>query len=314
MKLDKDSYARIIDNLYDGLYFVNRDRIITYWNKAAERISGYAAKEVVGRSCSDNILTHVDNEGRSLCNGMCPLAATIADKTLRSAEVYMHHKDGHRIPIFVRVTPLTDAEGNVIGGIELFTDISNQTANALRIKELEKLALLDHLTRIPNRNYIEKEIQIRFEEKKRFDIPFGILFMDIDHFKKFNDTYGHDVGDDVLKFVANTFVANSRPFDLYGRWGGEEFIGVIRNISRDDLENLGDRLRLLIKNSYVVHENKQLHVTISIGATLVKKNDTVSSLIKRADTLLYKSKAEGRNRLSIDFNSNFVHRCRYKAC
>lgn len=300
MKLDKDSYARIIDNLYDGLYFVNRDRIITYWNKAAERISGYAANEVVGRSCSDNILTHVDNEGRSLCNGMCPLAATIADKTLRSAEVYMHHKDGHRIPIFVRVTPLTDAEGNVIGGIELFTDISNQTANALRIKELEKLALLDHLTRIPNRNYIEKEIQIRFEEKKRFDIPFGILFMDIDHFKKFNDTYGHDVGDDVLKFVANTFVANSRPFDLYGRWGGEEFIGVIRNISRDDLENLGDRLRLLIKNSYVVHENKQLHVTISIGATLVKKNDTVSSLIKRADTLLYKSKAEGRNRLSID--------------
>jgi diguanylate cyclase (GGDEF)-like protein/PAS domain S-box-containing protein len=300
MKLDEDSYARIIDNLYDGLYFVNRDRIITYWNKAAERISGYAANEVVGRSCSDNILTHVDDEGRSLCTGMCPLAATIADKTLRSAEVYMHHKDGHRIPIFVRVTPLTDAEGNVIGGIELFTDISNQTANALRIKELEKLALLDHLTRIPNRNYIEKEIQIRFEEKKRFDIPFGILFMDIDHFKKFNDTYGHDVGDDVLKFVANTFVANSRPFDLYGRWGGEEFIGVIRNISRDDLENLGDRLRLLIKNSYVVHENKQLHVTISIGATLVKKNDTVSSLIKRADTLLYKSKAEGRNRLSID--------------
>jgi diguanylate cyclase (GGDEF)-like protein/PAS domain S-box-containing protein len=300
MKLDEDSYARIIDNLYDGLYFVNRDRIITYWNKAAERISGYAANEVVGRSCSDNILTHVDDEGRSLCTGMCPLAATIADKTLRSAEVYMHHKDGHRIPIFVRVTPLTDAEGNVIGGIELFTDISNQTANALRIKELEKLALLDHLTRIPNRNYIEKEIQIRFEEKKRFDIPFAILFMDIDHFKKFNDTYGHDVGDDVLKFVANTFVANSRPFDLYGRWGGEEFIGVIRNISRDDLENLGDRLRLLIKNSYVVHENKQLHVTISIGATLVKKNDTVSSLIKRADTLLYKSKAEGRNRLSID--------------
>ena len=160
MKLDKDSYARIIDNLYDGLYFVNRDRIITYWNKAAERISGYAANEVVGRSCSDNILTHVDDEGRSLCTGMCPLAATIADKTLRSAEVYMHHKDGHRIPIFVRVTPLTDAEGNVIGGIELFTDISNQTANALRIKELEKLALLDHLTRIPNRNYIEKEIQI----------------------------------------------------------------------------------------------------------------------------------------------------------
>jgi len=300
MKLDKASYSRIIDNLYDGLYLVNRDRIITYWNKAAERISGFTADEVVGRSCSDNILTHVDGEGRSLCVGMCPLAATIEDKKSRSAEVYMHHKNGHRIPISVRVSPLTDAKGSVIGGIELFTDISNQTANALRIKELEKLTLLDHLTRIANRNYIEKEIQIRFEEKKRFDIPFGILFMDIDHFKKFNDTYGHDVGDDVLKFVASTFVANSRPFDLYGRWGGEEFVGVIRNVTRDELENLGNRLKLLIEKSYVIHENKKLHITISIGATLVKKDDTIRKLIKRADTLLYKSKIMGRNLLSID--------------
>jgi diguanylate cyclase (GGDEF)-like protein/PAS domain S-box-containing protein len=300
MKLDKESYARIIDNLYDGLYFVDRDRIITYWNKAAERVSGFTADEVVGRSCSDNILTHVDGEGRSLCFGMCPLAATIEDKTSRSAEVYMHHKDGHRIPISVRVSPLTDAKGVVIGGIELFTDISNQTTNALRIKELEKLALLDHLTRIANRNYIEKEIQIRFEEKKRFDIPFGILFMDIDHFKRFNDTYGHDVGDEVLKFMANTFVANSRPFDLYGRWGGEEFVGVIRNVTRDELENVGNRLKLLIEKSYIVHENKKVHVTISLGATLVKENDTISSIIKRADTLMYKSKTGGRNLLTVD--------------
>jgi diguanylate cyclase (GGDEF)-like protein/PAS domain S-box-containing protein len=299
MGLEKGSYERIIENLYDGLYFVDRNRIITYWNKAAEQISGFTANEVVGKPCSDNILTHVDVEGNNLCTGMCPLAATIADGKPREVEVYMHHKDGHRIPVSVRISTLTDAQGKVIGGIELFTDISNQAANELRVKELEKLALLDNLTQLANRNYIEKEIQSRFEEKKRLNVPFGIFFIDIDHFKKFNDTYGHDVGDDVLKFVANTFVSNARPFDLYGRWGGEEFIGIIRNINFQDLELFGNRLRLLIENSYIIHENKKLYVTISIGATLVNKNDTIDSLIKRADTLLYESKTSGRNYLTI---------------
>jgi len=299
MGLEKDSYERIIENLYDGLYFVDRDRVITYWNKGAERISGFTADEVVGKSCADNILTHVDSQGNSLCTGMCPLAATIADGTLREAELFMHHKDGHRIPVSVRFSTLTDRDGIIIGGVEVYTDISNQEATKLRVKELEKLALLDNLTQLANRNYIEREIQSRFEEKKRLNVPFGILFIDIDHFKKFNDSYGHDVGDEVLKFVANTFVANTRPFDLYGRWGGEEFIGIIRNINGKELELLGNRVRILIENSYIIHENEKLYVTISIGATLVNRKDTIDSLIKRADTLLYKSKAAGRNCLTI---------------
>ena len=299
MNLENANCEKIIENLHDGLYLVDHDRVITYWNKAAEQISGFTANDVVGKSCSDNILTHVDSNGNNLCTGMCPLAATIDDGKPRKTEIYMHHKDGHRIPVSVRVTTLTDRDSNIIGGIELFTDISNQAANELRVKELEKLALLDNLTQLANRNYIEREIQSRFEEKKRFNMPFGILFIDIDHFKKFNDTYGHDVGDDVLKFIANTFIANARPFDIYGRWGGEEFIGVIRNINEKDLELMGDRLRLLIEHSYIIRENKKLYVTISIGGTLVNENDTIDSLIKRADTLLYKSKTAGRNRLTI---------------
>jgi diguanylate cyclase (GGDEF)-like protein/PAS domain S-box-containing protein len=299
MNLDKGSFQNIVDNLYDGLYFVNKNRIITYWNKAAERISGFTATEVVGKSCFDNILTHVDAEGNQLCFGGCPLEKTIADTRPRESEVYLHHKDGHRIPVSVRVSILTDNHGKVVGGIELFTDISNHSGYELRLKELERMALVDHLTQLANRNHIETELLMRFEEKRRYHVPFGILFMDIDYFKKFNDTYGHDVGDDVLRYVAKTFVKNSRPFDLYGRWGGEEFIGIIRNVAEQDLESMGNRLRLLVEASYISHGNEQLHVTISIGATLVGEGDTIDSLLKRADSLLYRSKMSGRNRLTI---------------
>ncbi len=299
MIIEKESFERIVENLHDGLYFVDNDRVITYWNKAAEKISGFTADEVIGKSCSDNILTHVDSDGNKLCNQMCPLFATISDGKPHEAEIYMHHKAGHRIPISVRISTLTDNKGNIVGGIELFTDISNRKANQLRVKELEKLALIDNLTQLANRNCLKKEIQSKFEEKKRFNIPFGIFFIDIDHFKSFNDTYGHDIGDKVLKFVANTFTANTRPFDLYGRWGGEEFIGIIRNVKDKDLVLLGSRLLSLIQNSYLINGDEKLSVTISIGGTLVKNTDNINSLIKRADALMYKSKKSGRNRVTI---------------
>lgn len=298
MIFDKDSYRRILDNLYNGLYLVDRDRVIRYWNKAAEKISGFTADEVVGKSCSDNILTHVDGKGHSLCRGKCPLAMTMEDGEPREAEVFLHHKNGHRVPVGVRVSTLTDADGKVIGGAELFSDISSFKAIELKIKELEKMALVDNLTRLANRSCIEKEIIVRLEEQRRFGTPFGILFIDIDYFKQFNDTYGHDVGDRVLRFVADTLIRNARPFDMLGRWGGEEFIGVMRNVTHQELENLGNRLRVLVENSYLPLEGDRLHVSISIGATLTRDDDSMDTLLKRADALLYESKTAGRNRLT----------------
>lgn len=299
MDFSKDSYARIIDNLHDGLYFVDRDRTITFWNKAAERISGFSAGEVIGRRCSDNILTHVDAKGETLCLSACPLAATIRDGAPREAAVYLHHKDGHRVPVAVRVSALLDDDGAVIGGIELFTDISNQAANELRVRELEQLALLDTLTQLANRRFLEQEIRNRLEELERFNVPFGILFIDIDHFKTFNDRHGHDAGDEVLRSVAKTMLTNSRPFDLYGRWGGEEFIGIIRNVAAEDLAHLGNRLRTLVASSYLAQGDGKLQVTISIGAAIAREDDSVAALLKRADALLYESKNAGRNRLTL---------------
>ncbi|MFO8113273.1 MAG: GGDEF domain-containing protein [Desulfosalsimonadaceae bacterium] len=300
MKLNQEMYEQIVEDLHDGLYFVDTNRTITYWNKSAERISGFSADEVVGKSCSDNVLTHVDQEGNSLCTGMCPLAETIADGKLREAHVYMHHKNGHQIPVSVRVSPLRDQNGTIVGAIELFADISNLAVNELHIKELKKLSYLDPLTQLANRRYIEKELEGRFDEKTRYNATFGVLFMDLDCFKAVNDTLGHGVGDKVLQFVANTLAGNSRPFDLYGRWGGEEFIGILRNVNVKELADLANRMRSLIEKAYIVHEGEKLHVTVSIGATLVKDHDTVESLLKRADMLLYKSKAAGRNCVTMD--------------
>ena len=295
MDLSKRSYWQIIDNLNDGIYIVDTVRRIAYWNHAAEQISGFKSEEVVGGGCADNVLCHVDDRGTHLCKGDCPLALTIANGNTHKAEVYLHHKDGHRVPVSVRVTPLTDDDNNIIGAVEIFSDISSKLANEMRLKELEQMAMLDRLTNLANRHYLERELDASLEGKRRYGSLFGILFMDIDDFKRVNDQYGHEVGDRVLQFVAGTINADSRPFDLYGRWGGEEFIGIVRNVTQADLWHLGERLRNLVEESYIMVNENRLQVTISIGATMVSESDSITTLLHRADALMYQSKAAGKN-------------------
>jgi diguanylate cyclase (GGDEF)-like protein/PAS domain S-box-containing protein len=288
-------YKALIENIFDGLYIVDKNRSIIRWNHVAEKITGYRAEEVIGHRCRDNILVHVDKNGESLCQGRCPLKATIEDGVMRDAEVYLRHKDGHRLPVWVRTAPLHDTDGNIVGGAELFTDLSTGNAITDKVHELEKLALMDSLTGLANRRFIEMEMNSLFSEQGRYGMAFGIVFMDIDHFKSFNDTYGHDIGDRVLKTIALTFSNAARPSDVMGRWGGEEFMGILRGVDLGDLRTAAERIRSLVEKSQVRVRDQSLRVTVSIGATLARKSDTSNSIVERADSLLYRSKENGRN-------------------
>jgi len=292
---------RLLDNLYEGVYFVDLDRRIIYWNRAAESITGYSKEEVVGRSCGDDILNHIDGSGTRLCLGQCPLARTLKDETTREAEIYLHHKDGHRIPVLARVGPLTGKDGTLLGAVEVFIDNSSYLDVGRRIKELERQALMDQLTELPNRRFIEEEIKSRLAELERYGWPFGMLFFDIDHFKSVNDTHGHLVGDQVLRMVSRTLRANARPFDLIGRWGGEEFLGLIRNVDPGALCQIGERYRSLVRESKLFREPEPIGVTISVGAALARAGDSLDSLLQRADRNLYFAKTEGRDRVTCDY-------------
>ena len=292
-------YETLLDNLYDGVYFVDRERQITFWNKAAERITGFTKAEVLGKRCADNLLRHVDDRGTPLCKGACPLAYTLRDGQLRSASVFLHHKQGHRLPVAIGVAPITDTRQNIIGAVEIFRDNSAAVAALEHLKELEDLVYLDGLTRIANRAYLETFVIAKFNELRRLGWSFGVIFLDVDRFKQVNDTFGHQAGDLVLKMVAQTLVKNCRSFDLIGRWGGEEFICVISKLKdADQIKVIADRLRALVESAWVSLADCSLHVTISLGATLARIQDTPETLIHRADDLMYRSKAAGRNCLT----------------
>ncbi len=299
MSIESVFFQALLDDFHDGVYFVDRDRLITYWNKGAERITGYSVEDTVGTHCFDELLRHVDDSGTRLCHGGCPVAATIADGAGREAEVYLHHKQGHRVPVFIRVAPIRDPDGTVVGAVEVFSDNSSKMSALQRVQELEKTAYVDALTGLGNRLLTEITLRSRLEELSRYGWPFGVLFIDIDRFKAVNDSLGHAAGDTFLKAVANTLRGAARAFDLVGRWGGEEFVVVLANTDIAKLGGVAERFRALVQESVVATRGAEHVVTVSIGGTQAIAGDTIESLVARADALMYQSKQAGRNLVTI---------------
>lgn len=300
MERSLEFYKNLLDNLYDGVYFLDRDRRITYWNKGAERITGYSGDEVLGSCCRDNILMHVDRNGTCLCKDFCPAARVMELGVQDEAEVFLHHKDGHRVMVRTRISPICDESGSIVGAVEIFSDNSEKLATMALIQELQEKAFQDALTGLPNRRFLENFISSRIEEMARYGWAFGLIFIDIDHFKLVNDIYGHDAGDEALRMIARTLTHVSRSFDAVGRWGGEEFVVVVINVDREGLLHIAERYRAMIESSDLTDGEDTLMITVSVGGTTAHSGDTLLSLIKRADGLMYRSKQLGRNRVTVD--------------
>ena len=299
MKLNTKVYEEILKNTYEGIYILDLKKKITYWNRGAEGITGYKAEEVLGTSCGNQIL-NIDKNGKQLCNtNRCVAEKVFTSKKPYKKELYLQHKKGHRLLIVIRAFPAYNIKGKMIGVVEIFSNKSTQLMLKNKTKELQQYAMVDKLTNISNRRYLEIQLHGRQKRLQRYKWPFGILFADIDKFKSINDTYGHDVGDKVLIAVAKTLQQGIRSYDIVGRWGGEEFVISIENLNKKQLISIGKKLCKLIKNTSIEHEKRPINVKISIGATMAKADDTIVSLIQRADKLMYKSKAQGGNRVTI---------------
>jgi len=292
-------YFNIINNLNDGVYFVNEAREISFWNKAAEEITGYSSEEILGKSCQNSKLNHISEDGIPLCSTSCPLFNTIIDGEQRKARVFVRHKNGYRIPIHVNIFPIHEG-GKIIGAVEVFTRNSPVVYDDNLVESLTGIAMHDTLTGLPNRRYLESFLSYKLDEYNHFGKQFAVLFADIDNFRNFNNEYGHDIGDAVLKNIASSIKNSVRRDDLVGRWGGEEMIGVYSVTNPADVPIIAEKFRQLVANTEIACGENTLNVSVSVGITLAKPRDTIDSVTERADGLMYKSKHDGKNRVTSD--------------
>ena len=263
------------------MYLVDRTERVLWWNRGAEAITGFSRAEVVGRTCAENLLCHVDSSGRFLCTNGCPLRRAFLTGVPIETSAFLHHKEGHRVAVNIKTKPLRDRNGYVFGALEVFRRASEEEDQARPIKELSKLALIDEPTRLPNRRLFEAHLERRLAELERFGWKFGVLMIDIDHFKLVNDNFGHHLGDDILQLVARTIFANCRSLDTVARLGGDAFGAIIASIDGDALRRVAERLRSLIETSGLRNSaSERYRTTVSIGCALARSNETTAELLK----------------------------------
>jgi diguanylate cyclase (GGDEF)-like protein/PAS domain S-box-containing protein len=301
MTIKSNFYKDLLDNLYDGIYFVDRNRLITYWNKGAERITGYPSKRVIGLSCGDNLLNHVSVDGKPLCKDFCPLVDCMETGRNVCANVFLHHANGHRVPVQVRVSPIRDDQGIITGAVESFSSETYDPSLRQELRELRQSAQTDALTGIGNRSFIEGRLHAAIAELEfHKDTIIGVAFIDIDKFKEINDSCGHDNGDKVLQMLAATLAQNMRTTDVIGRWGGDEFLVILYDVtSIETFKFILEKMRVLVECSHLDLEDANIQATISVGATLLLPSDSAESIFRRVDALLYQSKQAGRNQVTL---------------
>jgi two-component system cell cycle response regulator len=169
-------------------------------------------------------------------------------------------------------------------------------------KRLELLSITDGLTRLYNHRYFQDELARAFEESVRYDRPLSLAIIDIDFFKKVNDTYGHAVGDEVLKRVSNVFRESVRATDLVARYGGEEFAVMMPETELDDAMTFAEKIRSLVESTVAETQAGPLRVTVSIGVSSAPRTKARSAkeLVIHADKALYRAKKNGRNRVEAE--------------
>lgn len=298
---DPAFYKELLDHMSDGVYFVDQERRILYWNEGARRLTGYSSEELLGRYCQDDILCHIDDAGKRLCQDGCPLTVSIVDGGHHEANLFLRHKDGRRVPVNVRVQPMKDASGAVIGAIEIFSDGTAQSEARRKAEAMRRMAFIDHLTQLPNRRFLEMTVQTAQREFEVHHDLFALLLLDLDGFKGINDTFGHTLGDQALIEVGKMLVSAFRPTDTVGRWGGDEFLAIVRNVDEKCLRDVvGRSVTLIGKASIPTPGGKSVSMSVSLGAALARPGEAPENLISRADKLMYKSKSAGGGRATIE--------------
>jgi diguanylate cyclase (GGDEF)-like protein/PAS domain S-box-containing protein len=299
--MSKSICNSVLDQVQDAVVWLDRQRQIVFWNKAAEQITGRETAAVVGTRCHEEPALFVDPGGINVCRDKCPVAMTLQDGAPRTLDVYLQRKEGYRVPASLRIIPVFNDEGQVLGAVETFSGSAPKITLPLALPELEKMGLVESETGISSKQYLDMTLATRLQEFQKYGLSFGLIYVDIDNYGKILEKHGRFNAGKIVRTVARTLQKNIRFFDIVGRWSTEEFLIVLLNIDEGRLDIVANKLRLLVAESYITTETGMLNATVSMGASLVLRYDTVESLIKRGEQLMMHSKWLGRNRVSMSF-------------
>ena len=295
VRVENELATTTLNLIGEGILRTDADGNVTYLNRFAEKMTGWSRAEARGRPFAD-VLRLIDNiSGASLDDALA--IALQADKTASgmtsSINCTLVRRDGEEFGIESRVAIIHDQDGNAVGAVVAFRDVSAARVASL---EMSRVAQHDVLTNLPNRALFNDRLSQAISLAERQSKQLAVLFVDLDQFKRINDSLGHSVGDRLLRSVARRLVACVRRTDTVSRLGGDEFLILLSQIEHSEDAAITARKILRAVAAPHVIDSKSLDVNVSIGgSTYPADAQNAETLVSYADVAMYEAKQQGRN-------------------
>jgi diguanylate cyclase (GGDEF)-like protein/PAS domain S-box-containing protein len=287
-----DGAAATLDAIQDAVVSVDADWRVRHLNRAAEALCGWSARDAAGRSVAD-VCRIVEPDGRRDAGQQ--IVASILEPGIVAAPLpcLLLRPDGGEVEVDVCAAPIHARTGPVAGAVLVLREVG--AARQLS-RQLSRLAYHDPLTNLANRTLLDDRLRLAIAHAERNRQRLAVLFIDIDHFKAFNDTMGHRTGDLLLASVARRLTGCVRSSDTVSRFGGDEFVVLLNEVrQQDDVGLTAEKLRHAVATPHYV-SGRTLHATVSIGvATYPTDGFDPTELLRHADAAMYRAKAAGRN-------------------
>ncbi|MGA7793470.1 MAG: diguanylate cyclase [Candidatus Acidiferrales bacterium] len=295
---DPEIYQAVLDKLQTGVYIVDRNRRIRFWNEGAEQITGYLRQDVVGRFLRDHLLTtdavkDVDSEPDD------PINLVFRDGKPSTMDVSILHKDGYRVPIVLRTSPIRNSHGAVVGAAESFEKNRSASDWTRRQAGLADFGCLDAMTGVAAQSFMETQLRENLTIFAEHNIPFGILLIQIDHMDQFRASRGPGVVSTILRVIAQSVENCVRPSDLVGCWGANQFIAILLECRESEVAHVGERVRKMIGQAEIEWWGDRFSVTSPVGGAGCRTGDDAELLVARAAASLQESIEKGGNCVTV---------------
>ena len=289
--LERERARVTLNSIGDAVISTDVAGRITYLNAVAESMTGWARQEASGRPLQD-VLRIIDGDNRQSAVNPLAMAMLHNQSVGLSANCVLIRRDGHESAIEDTAAPIHDQRGQVTGAVIVFRDVSVARAMSLR---MSYLAQHDFLTELPNRVLLNDRLARAIAAAQRHRSSLAVLFLDVDRFKHINDSLGHEIGDQVLRSIAQRLVVCVRNSDTVSRHGGDEFVVLLSEVTRaGDVALTASKILAAVSRPHRIAD-QDLHVTMSVGIGVYPDDGAdAETLLKNADMALLQAKAHGR--------------------
>ena len=297
---DPEIFRSVLESLQSGVYLVDRDQRILFWNEGAEKITGYLRQDVVGHFCRDNLLAQAEGDKSVLSDAADAILSVLRDGKATFAEVSLRHKDGHRVFVRLRGVPVRNSHGTIVGAAESFDENPSASAFDRRHDKLEGYGCLDSETGALTHQLIHSHLRENLVTFAEHPVPFSILLIEIDRMDQFRAAYGKAVIPTILRVVAQTLENSLRPTDFLGRHSDTQFLAVLSECNATEIGLAANRLKKMVGGSEVKWWGDGIPVTASFGAASAIPGDSPESILSRAEKALQIGLASGGNCVTVN--------------